>query len=210
MRITALLFVASATAAVAQPVVATRLTSKVEQDLLTVLVASEDSRDAAFPQTDPRRLGLASANRYLRAFTVRGLGRLEEPSLIPTIASSLFDFDAEVRAAAADAIAGAAARGLAPTADAATRAKSADAATAARNVLHPRLTVERDVTVRAALLEAIGRLNQGSVDRVKGTARFIAPSLGAATPTERRGAIRGLFFWLESARPGRRAPYPWR
>jgi cyclophilin family peptidyl-prolyl cis-trans isomerase/HEAT repeat protein len=173
---------------------ASRLTTRADRDLLTRLVAAEDSRQTSLGGSDVRRRGLTARNAYLRAFTARGLGRLESPAMIPLIAPLLADPVAEVRAAAADAIAQAAARAVPGGADAAVRAASLAAADSARALLVPRLQPERDPGVRAALLEAIGRLNPGTAERVASTAYLIAPSLSASSIVERRGAIRGLFF----------------
>ena len=189
----ALVWLAAAAVSANGQSVASRVTSKGERDLLTELVAAEDTRGTP-TATDVRRHGLTSNNAYLRAFTVRGLGRLENAAVIPAIATLLGDPSVEVRVAAADALAQAAARAVPAGADAADRAVSLAAATSAREQLVARFAIERDPAVRAALLEAIGRLNQGSVDQVKATANLIAPSLSAAAMVERRGAIRGLFF----------------
>ena len=122
---------------------------------------------------------------YIRAFTVRGLGRIEQRSLIPIIAPALDDSAAEVRSAAADAVAQAASAAVV----------GSPASTDARALLTRHLQLERDPAVRAALLEAIGRLSQGgSVAQVQATASIIAPSLASTSPVERRGAIRGIFF----------------
>lgn len=182
----------AAISAGAQPV-ASRVSVKADRELLTTLIAAEDSRSDP-GAADPRRSGLVSPNAYIRAFTVRGLGRLESPAAIPLIAPLLADATSEVRVAAADAVAQAAARAVPATTDAAARTASLAAATVARGELSSRLQTERAPEVRAALLEAIGRLNQASVDGVKATAGLIAPSLSASTVIERRGAIRGLFF----------------
>ena len=159
---------------------AQRVTSAADRALLTQLVAREDSRQ--LPATgDAREQGLISSNPYLRAFTVRGLGRLEKPEVLSRIEKLLGDSQAEVRAAAADAVAQAVARG-------------GDSVSRARTILLAHLEREKDPAARAMTLEAIGRLPQGSVDQVKATARAIAPSLSAPSVVERRGAIRGIFF----------------
>jgi cyclophilin family peptidyl-prolyl cis-trans isomerase/HEAT repeat protein len=159
--------------------ISTRIGTTADRDLLTALVAAEDSRDSTVLPTDPRRRGLASGNSFIRAFTIRGLGRIERATLIPIIFAAFNDPAAEVRAAAADAVA-----------QAATRGTSANA----RSLLMGKLEDERDATVRASLLEALGRLAQGSPDQVKATANLIAASIKSKSPVERRGAIRGIFF----------------
>ncbi len=165
--------------------VATRLPTATDQALVTALIAAEDSRDSTIGPTDARRRGLSSGNAYVRAFTVRGLGRIEQGSMIPIIAPALDDSGADVRSAAANAVAQAAS----------TAPIGSSALSEARALLTKRLPAETDPSVRAALLEAIGRLSQsGLATQVQGTARIIAPWLSSASPLERRGAIRGMFF----------------
>jgi cyclophilin family peptidyl-prolyl cis-trans isomerase/HEAT repeat protein len=160
--------------------IAARVTSADDRALLTQLVEREDLRQLP-AAADARHRGLASGNSYLRAFTVRGLGRLEKPEVLGLIVEKLSDASAEVRAAAADAVAQSVARG-------------GDSVARARGVLLQHLTREADPAARAGVLEAIGRLPQGSVEQVKATANAIAPSLSAPSVIERRGAIRGIFF----------------
>src|SRR3954466_13694240 len=101
MKVTAFMACCLAVASSGQPV-APRVTTPGDRDLLTKLVAAEDSRLAP-GDGDIRREGLASANPFVRAFTVRGIGRLEQPATFGMIAPLLRDASAEVRAAAADA-----------------------------------------------------------------------------------------------------------
>lgn len=182
--IAALALVVVAGAAYGQ--VAARVTSVPERALITELVAREDSRED-FGPGDARARGLASTNPFIRAFTVRGLGRLEKPEVADTIARMLADPAPEVRAAAADALAQSVARPAAAAAH-------PDVTGRVRARLTELLATEREPTVRASALEAYGRLAQGSVDQVKATATAIAPSLSAQSVVERRGAIRGIFF----------------
>ena len=158
------------------------VTTAADRALLTELIAREDSRQP-LEADDARLRGLSSADAFLRGFTVRGLGRLENPTVLGRIVPALDDPAVDVRAVAAEAIAQAVVR---PTASA-----SVDSA---RSSLTRRLAVEREPRVRAALVESIGRLPQGSAERVKATAEAIAPSLSAESVVERRGAIRGIFF----------------
>ena len=183
---------------------AARVTTPADRTLLTALVAREDSREP-LAAGDARQRGLESSNPFLRAFAVRGLGRLEQPAAGPAIIPLLADPAVEVRVAAADALAQSVARPLAAAATGGDRAASEQAIGAARAALVARLAVERDADARGALLEAVGRLPQGSADRVRETALLIEPSLQASSVSERRGAIRGIFFLArkrESRLPG--------
>src|SRR4051812_7494866 len=159
MKISLILVCCFSVAASGQSATA-RVTTAGDRDLLTRLVAAEDSRlDPA--DNDPRRLGLASANSYIRAFTVRGLGRMEHAGSFSLIAPALRDTSAEVRAAAPDAMAQSVAR---------PGSGQAAATAPVRAALLERLSVEKDPVAIASLLESIGRLMQGSVDQLKASA----------------------------------------
>jgi cyclophilin family peptidyl-prolyl cis-trans isomerase len=173
--------------------IASRVSSPADQALLTQLIAAEDARDA-IGQDEIRARGLASENPYIRAFAVRGIGRLERGAQFDKIADRLIDSSPEVRAAAADAMAQSVARPLPQQAAPVVRAQAASDLARARQALIGHLATEKDPGVRAVMLESIGRLAQGSAEQVKATATIIAPSLSAATVEERRGAIRGIFF----------------
>src|SRR5689334_903853 len=77
--------------------VAARVSTPQEQALLTRLVAAEDARDGIGFEA-VRDSGLASSNAYVRAYTVRGLGRLERGHMFDRIANRLVDASPEVRA----------------------------------------------------------------------------------------------------------------
>src|SRR4051794_22193224 len=149
--------------------VASRISSPQEQALLTQLIAREDARDQIGDES-VRTRGLASTNPFIRAFTVRGLGRLERAGAFEQIANALVGKSPEVRAAAADAMAQSVARPMSPRSADAVRSQNAIDVARARMTLMGHLESERDPGVRAALLESIGRLPQGSVDQVKATA----------------------------------------
>ena len=170
-----------------------RIATAADRALLTRLVAVEDARDLAAGRATFER-GLASGNPYLRAFTARGVGRLENPAALPLLAKAIADPVAEVRAAGAEAFAQSVARPLAANAADADRAKTASDIATVRDTLIALLGRERDPSVRALVLESVGRLQPASADQVKATAELIAPSLSASSVVERRGAIRGLFF----------------
>ena len=173
--------------------IASRVTSAEDRALLTRLVAEEDSR-LRMSAGSARESGLTSSNPFIRAFTVRGLGRLENPVVVPMLERALGDTVAEVRAAAADALAQAMAKTSLATARDSARPPTSEELAHVRSLLSARLAGERDAAVRAVVLESFGRLPQGSPAQVKATADAIAPSLSASSVVERRGAIRGIFF----------------
>jgi cyclophilin family peptidyl-prolyl cis-trans isomerase len=173
--------------------VASLVTSVEDQALLTRLVAAEDSRQAP-GQDDVRQRGLTSRNPFIRAFAVRGIGRLERGAEFGLVAEALKDSSAQVRAAAADALAQSVARPAPSGAPQDARAMIAADVARAREALTTHLATERDPAVRGVVLESIGRLPQGSEAQVRATAMIIEPSLSATSVIERRGAIRGLFF----------------
>src|SRR5215207_7930643 len=168
---------------------ASRITTAQDRALMTRLIIREADR-LQLPDRDARVMGLRSANAYIRAFTVRGMGRDENPSVYADLANALSDVEADVRSAAADALAQSVAGPLPANANDSARARRADEIGRVRDVLSDRLLRERDAAVRGAVLEAVGRLPQGSVQQVKATATSIAPSLSASSIAERRGAIR--------------------
>jgi cyclophilin family peptidyl-prolyl cis-trans isomerase/HEAT repeat protein len=182
----------AATSLSAQPTAA-RVATAADRTLLTELIATEDSR-RPMTAADVRGRGLSSGNPYIRAFTVRGLGRLEQPAAFNFVLPLLSDSSAEVRVAAADALAQSVARPLVQNAPEPARSQNATSIALVRRALVEHLAKERHPQVRAMTLESIGRLSQGSADQVKATADLLAPSLSATDPIERRGAIRGLFF----------------
>lgn len=202
MKITIVALLALAFEARAQTM-ASRVTSAADQALLTQLVDREDTRELPAPG-DPRLAGLASGNAYVRAFAVRGLGRLENPAVLDVIVRVLGDTTPEVRGAAANAIAQSLARPLPAAASPDDRTKFQGAVDRARSALTAHQSRENDPAAKAMTLESIGRLPQGSVEQVRATARVIAPFLAATSTTERRGAIRGLFFLAR--KPEARAP----
>src|SRR5260370_28186035 len=79
--------------------VATRLPTATDQALVTALIAAEDSRDSTIGPTDARRRGLSSGNAHVLAFTVRGLGRIEQGAVIPTRGPALVDTGADPNSA---------------------------------------------------------------------------------------------------------------
>src|SRR4051812_27980121 len=97
----------------AQPVQA-KLTSRADRALLTELVAADDARNLERGRTVFER-GIGWANSFFRAYTARGLGRLGNHSGSPLLTAQISAPAAEVRPAAADALAQSVARPLAAT-----------------------------------------------------------------------------------------------
>jgi len=118
---------------------------------------------------------------------VRAAGRFERTDFITDIATAMSDSVAEVRAAAADAMAQAVTHG---------------GMAAARIALVTQLERERDPMVRGTLAESLGRLPDSSSEELRASASIIAGlavdsgSAGSsmAPAATVRGVARGLFF----------------
>lgn len=122
-----------------------------QRQLLAAALAAEDSRPDTDEGLEPILLALASEVVEIRRFAVRGLGRLERPSLAPNIASLLADQDPGVRSEAAHALA---------------QAVYGGSPEEASGYLLDRLPLEHDAGVRGALAVALGRLPYESDDQV--------------------------------------------
>ncbi|MEX2468027.1 MAG: HEAT repeat domain-containing protein [Gemmatimonadota bacterium] len=72
---------------------------------LAQVLPTEDARPTAEAERGPLLEALRSGDAQVRRFAVRGLGRLEDPELVPAAAGLLSDPDPEVRATAAFAVA---------------------------------------------------------------------------------------------------------
>jgi len=117
-----------------------------ELRFLVTMMAEEDSRPA-LDSMPTLREGLASDNANLRLFAARGIGRLERPDLVPTLAALLDDDDPRVRAGAAKAIA---------------QSVYNDDSGEAADLLRSRLTEEQDRGTAGSIAQALGRLRPQS------------------------------------------------
>src|SRR5688500_3473163 len=142
------------------------------------LTAAEDARGATTAQLQVLLNGLRSPHAVLRAVAVRGVGRLERSELAERIAPLLSDSVADVRAAAADALAQSAFRGETST---------------ARAGLHAALATERDAGVVAVLVESLGRLRHRDAESASETVTLLMARL-EHDPVTVLGALRGLYL----------------
>ncbi|MFN8058475.1 MAG: HEAT repeat domain-containing protein [Vicinamibacterales bacterium] len=127
--------------------------------LLTAMLAAEDGRDAAPERIAPLRRGAESADPVVALRAVRGLGRLESPTVVPVLAKALAGAVPEVRAEAANALAQAVSRG---------------GAEPAFRELSARVGQESHPLVLGAIAAAVGRLPFGAADEVAGADRVLA------------------------------------
>jgi cyclophilin family peptidyl-prolyl cis-trans isomerase/HEAT repeat protein len=160
---------------------------------LDAIRTAEDRRDSSPAALAPilERLGHPLTN--VRMTAVRAIGRFEDPSLLPLIASALSDPDPAVRAEAANAV-GQAARN--------------EGWAQALDTLATRLDGEEDPLVRAVFGQTIGRLGIDDPEahaRAEGLLRALleedADGLDSAASTERLLALSRGFESL--ARRGR-------
>jgi cyclophilin family peptidyl-prolyl cis-trans isomerase len=118
---------------------------------LALILEAEERRDPSPTSIQPLLDGLRVDDPDVARRAVRGLGRLEEPSLLSAIGGALASTYPEVRAEAANAVAQAAFRGE-------VRAASA--------LLESRAAEETHPLVLGALAQALGRLAHASADDV--------------------------------------------
>ena len=107
------------------------------------LLEAEDSRAPRLEDLAVLERGLGDDNAQARQIAVRALGRLERPSLVPSIAPSLNDPSADVRVEAANALGQAVLQAVGDT---------------VLPLLANRLAIEADPAVRGALAQTMGRL----------------------------------------------------
>lgn len=177
-----------AAGATAQPVPSARMK----------ILFAEDRRAPTPGDLATLQVGARSRDAETARLALRALGRLERPSVLPSLLPALKHRLPENRAEAANAIAqalqgwsaSAAARpGFSETRTAAAGATIAAALTA----LVDRLAVEEEASVRAALCESIGRLPYRTADEVdRAEAALLDVAGRTATVTDRLGVMKGV------------------
>jgi cyclophilin family peptidyl-prolyl cis-trans isomerase len=156
-------------AAVVLLLIATPCLAQIPAARLAILQAEERGVKTA-SDLAALRTGVRSRDGETARVAVRALGRLRRPALVVDMTPALKSSLPEVRAEAANAIGEA----LAPPAAATTVAIDS-----AWSTLSAVLANEDDANVRAAILEALGRLpylNTRQIDRAEATLRSYAPS----------------------------------
>src|SRR5262249_26598543 len=135
------------------------------------------------------RAGAHSGDPETVRVAVRGLGRLERPSLLPDLLPLLRNPFKEIRAEAANAI-GQAFQGLKKST---SNVAPLDAALAA---LVARLNVEAESDVRGTICETIGRLPYtAQAQAARAEAAILESASRNQSLSDRLGAAQGL-FWL--------------
>ena len=177
----ALLFVCSSVYAQQQPTSALRgRAAQWEQ-----MAAAEDARARTPAQLATLLMTSHSSAPELRRLAVRALGRLERADLSDSIAVSLRDPAARVRAEAAHALG---------------QSRSRAAPGNAQATLVQALAAEKDSLVVSAIVETLGRLRYATAaDAASSVSAILAQARGATA----LGALRGLFFLAKqpNARP---------
>jgi cyclophilin family peptidyl-prolyl cis-trans isomerase/HEAT repeat protein len=166
------------------------------------VLQAEDRRAQTAQDLATIRAGARSGDAQTARISLRALGRLERPALIPDILAGLRHPLPEVRAEAANAVAQAA-QGL-------THGGAASVPLASvQGSLITRLGVEADPDVRAALCEAIGRLPYTAAADVERAESTLVQFAGRATTnTDRLGVARGLEALVRVQRDVRRPGQP--
>lgn len=147
------------------------------------VVEAEDARHVDGPNVQLLASAAHSTDPWIRAAAVRGLGRLETPTLTPHILPSLDDADPRVRAEAANALAQAHHRG--------------DGFPALTPLMR-RVAVEEDPGVRGVVARSLGRLALPPEDRRKVARVLIALSRGADGGDAPRQQLLGVVLGMES------------
>jgi cyclophilin family peptidyl-prolyl cis-trans isomerase/HEAT repeat protein len=155
--------------------------SSVPRDLDSLLwhqmAVAEDMRAATAEQLAPLFTGIRSSDPVVRQIAVRGLGRLERPDLVESIAGMLSDSIAAVRAEAANALGQAVFR---------------DEATTVLQPLLDRLAEETDPEVRGVLAQTLGRLRLGQIEDAGMVMQTLVSAAEGAEPAVLVGVARGL------------------
>jgi cyclophilin family peptidyl-prolyl cis-trans isomerase/HEAT repeat protein len=120
--------------------------------LLQAMLAAEDARVETPVRMGPLLAGLTSDDPETQRIAVRALGRLERPSLVPTIASLLSSPAPSVRAEAANALGQSVFNG---------------GAELVFDSLLTHLVVDDDPLARGAIAEALGRLPYDTAARIE-------------------------------------------
>jgi cyclophilin family peptidyl-prolyl cis-trans isomerase/HEAT repeat protein len=147
------------------------------------LLRAEDARAQTDAELSALRQGLTHRDPAIRRQSVRAIGRLERPDLIPALTRPLGDDNADVRAEAANGV-GQLARGPKGVADAKTR-------------LLARTRIEADPRVWGVVAATLGRLAYTTAVEVDEVEAAIARVLPSATATAIQidalaGAAEGL------------------
>ncbi len=170
--------------------------------VLQRILVAEDLRGTGRDRIAPLLAGAADDDSLIRRVSVRGLGRLQRPALLPRLASALADPAPAVRAEAANAIAQSVRhlRRILPG-DSARRM-----AAAAERALLDAIARERNPATRDAIAEAIGRLPFADSSAARAAERVMREHAAAVDGGARPGvgALRGFhalaLAWRQTGR----------
>lgn len=145
---------------------------------LREVLEAEDARPTMGARLTQLTDGTGAADRHVRHFSVRALGRLENPEIIPFLVGALEDDVPEIRGAAARALA---------------QAVQGRSGEAALGPLLDRAGREDDALVRGEIAHALGRLQLEDGDALSALDRVLAlGSEGGSEPRTLLGVAMGL------------------
>jgi cyclophilin family peptidyl-prolyl cis-trans isomerase/HEAT repeat protein len=141
-------------------------------DLLARLIVAEDNRAQSDAELSTLRQGLTNRDPKIREQSVRAMGRLERPDLIPALTRPLADDNLNVRIEAANAVG--------------QLAKGTDGVAQAKARLMTRTRVEQDPRAWGAVAATLGRLAYTTAADVA----QVEEALAAVLPSKKSTAIQ--------------------
>ncbi|MGH9347094.1 MAG: HEAT repeat domain-containing protein [Vicinamibacterales bacterium] len=155
-------------------------------DARQAILAAEDARAPTLEQLATLLEGMRSEDPGIQQLAVRGVGRLERPTLVPEILPLVSAKAPEVRSEAANAL-GQAIQGSA-------RSNAEDPLPAVVKTLRQRLSVESDADVRSAIYRTLGRLPYRSSPLLSEVEAVLvdATQEGPRNATVLLGSVKGL------------------
>jgi cyclophilin family peptidyl-prolyl cis-trans isomerase/HEAT repeat protein len=159
------------------------LAAQAPTDLLARLIVAEDGRAQSDAELTTLRQGLTHRDPKIRLQSVRAIGRLERPDLIPALTRPLGDDNVNVRIEAANAVG--------------QLAKGAEGVAQAKGRLMTRTRVEQDPRAWGAVAATLGRLAYTAAADVDQAEEALARVLPSKTSTAIQidallGAAEGL------------------
>ncbi len=160
-----------------QPTAVPSIPQDSDSTLWNMMLVAEDARIGSVEALEPLRDGLRSGDSVIRAFAVRALGRLEQPSHGQLILQLMTDSTPLVRMEAANALGQAVYRG--------------GAATVTAELLNS-FSRETDPSTRGVIGQTLGRLPYESIETVAAVETALVDAAADAESDELVGIARGV------------------